>query len=626
MWRISAHLRRRFEAGETDLSRRRSLLRLLGEGPRPLVALFVAVTVLTGLLPVGFTIGGGVLAQRIEEAVAAGAPGSATDRAYQAFAVVIALFLASEMLMPLQGQLRWRVMKQLDEIVRERTMAAAVAGADMSRLHDPDFLAALRRFRAVVHYSATPGGAAVGLVDLGRHYLAGLSAAAVVAWFSPLIAALVLAVALFERFQWRRAILRIIDVWIEGMPSFSEARYFVELGLGSASAKEIRLFGLRRWLGPRIHAAGVAGWTPTWEARSRGMGRQNIGQIVLVGGSATIALVWAARAAAAGDLSTGGLVMFVSAMFAVVYGLGVLTAGDTAVEYGARVVPAVETIERSAADAVASETGRRAPASDAPPAIELRDVWFRYPGSEEDVLRGVTLEIPAGGSISLVGTNGAGKTTLIRLACGLYRPQRGRILVDGIDLDELDVEAWHRRIAPMFQEFLRLQGTVAENIGVGAVHRIDDADGIREAAAEAGVLGFAERLPEGLDTEISGGQADGQGLSGGQWQRIGIARALFGLRAGAGFLILDEPTSNLDTGSEERLIRRLVDGTRGVATTALVTHRLALARRTDRIYVVEGGAVAEAGTHDELLAAGGRYADAFGMQAALYPLEEPDDG
>jgi ATP-binding cassette subfamily B protein len=218
--------------------------------------------------------------------------------------------------------------------------------------------------------------------------------------------------------------------------------------------------------------------------------------------------------------------------------------------------------------------------------------------------------------------NGAGKTTLVRLLCGLYPPDGGAVLVNGVDLREIDLDAWHALIAPMFQEFLRVPTTVGENVAVGAVEHLGDRTAVERALTEAGAKRFSDRLPEGLDSLLATRYADGTDLSGGQWQRLGIARALFALEHGARLLLLDEPTSNLDTSSEEHVVTKLLEETRGHATALLVTHRLALARRTDRIYVVEHGRVIEHGTHEDLLAAGGRYAAAFAMQASLYPLEE----
>src|SRR5215217_112035 len=228
-------------------------------------------------------------------------------------------------------------------------------------------------------------------------------------------------------------------------------------------------------------------------------------------------------------------------------------------------------------------------------------------------------------SATLVGMNGAGKTTLVRLMCGLYRPTRGIVLIDGVDLRELDLDRWHADVAAMFQEFVRLPVSVAENVGVGAIELLDDAEAITDALDEAGALVFSTALRDGLQTKLMTPYAEGTDVSGGQWQRLGIARSLLSLRGGARFLVLDEPTSNLDTASEERLVQRLLDDTRGSCTSLLVTHRLALARRTDRIFVVEAGRIIEQGTHAELIGLGGRYATAFEMQASLYPLEEASD-
>jgi ABC-type multidrug transport system fused ATPase/permease subunit len=502
-------------------------------------------------------------------------------------------------------------------------MGAALSGGDLEKFHDEEFLDATRRLRSLTHGHSTPGAAAAGQVQVAQSYVTGFGNAALLAWYTLPIAALAVLAALIVRFQWRGAVFRLVNAWNEGARSFSEARYFVELGLGRPSAAEVRLFGLRPWLGARINAAGEAGWSLVWNVRKQGLGSATIGQMLFAGGAAAIALYWAGHAAAAGDLSIGGLVIVVMSTFDVVYGLGVMTGADTAVQYGATLLPALETMERTSALARPPQV---AATPTRPPMVEVSDVSFRYPGASDDALRGVDIAIPAGGSIALVGMNGAGKTTLVRLICGLYRPSRGRVLVDGQDLAELDDAAWKQRVAPMFQDFVRLHGSVAANVAAGAVDHVEDGDGIRRAAEAAGVLAFAERLPEGLDTQIASTEVDGQGLSGGQWQRIGVARALFGLRSGADLLILDEPTSNLDTGSEERVIRRLVEETHEAATTILITHRLALARRTDRLYVLEEGAVVEAGTHEELIARGGRYAEAFATQASLYPLGEDGDG
>jgi ATP-binding cassette subfamily B protein len=596
---------------------------LLRDASPGLVAAAVVSAIVAGVLPTALLLGAGALSREIQDALASDGSTTAMGSVYGAFAVVVGLFLVSEVMVPVQSHLRWLVLKRVDGAARDRAMRATLRGTDMTRLHDPEFLAAMRRVHGLVHYSATPGGGAAGMIGLLRDYLTGLSAAAVLTLYQPVVAFSLLAVALVVRFGWRAQVIVLIDTWIAGGPAFSEARYFAELGLGRRSAHEVRLFGLRDWIEQRVHAAGIRGWTPTWDRRLYALARPAALHVVLTTTAAVTGLVWAARASIRGRLDIGELVVFVSAVFAVL-ALGRTFDDDLAVEYGGVMLPALNTIERLAKDAVAQERGRLSLRSDAPPTIELRAVSFKYPGAEHDVLDRVDLSIPSGTSAAIVGINGAGKTTLVRLLCGLYSPRSGTVAIDGVDLRELDLDEWHRRIAPMFQEFLRLQVSVAENVGAGAVEHMGDDAAIRGVLAEAGALRFAERLPEGVASLLATRYADGTDLSGGQWQRLGVARALFALRAGASFLVLDEPTSNLDTSSEESLVRRLLDDTAGSATVLLVTHRLALARRADAIFVIDRGRVVERGRHDDLLSAGGKYADAFGMQASLYPLEEPD--
>jgi ATP-binding cassette, subfamily B, bacterial len=617
------HTGGRLARARETAARRIALVRMLGDASPWLVAVAVLAAVVAGLLPVAVMLAGGVLSGRIDTAVRHGGTGSQLHAVYLAFVLVMGLFLVSEVMVPVQSRLRWLVTKRVDGAARTRVMRAALAGTDMTRLHGDRYLEAMGLARGLIRWAATPGGGAAGMIGLTRDYLTGLSAAAVLATFQPAIAAAALVAALVVRVRWRRATVGIINVWIEGSRHRREAWYFSELGLGRPAANEARLFGLRDWIGQRIHVAGIEAWTPTWRQRRVGMGSTTALDFALTGAVAVAGLVWAARAAADDRLGVGQLVVFVPALFAVL-AVGRYFNDDTPVEYGTVTLPAIETLERLAQESLALERGNETPGADTPPEIALRGVSFRYPGGGRDVLRDVDLELPAGTPVALVGMNGAGKTTLVRLLCGLYPPDAGAVLVDGVDLRELDLHAWHRSIAPMFQEFLRLPSSVFENASIGAVEALGDREGAGRALAEAGAAPFAQRLPQGPDTLLATRHADGTDLSGGQWQRLGIARALFALDHGARFLVLDEPTSNLDTASEERLVQRLLGETRGVATTLLVTHRLALARRCDLIVVVEDGRIVESGDHAALLALDGRYAAAFRMQASLYPLEAED--
>jgi ABC-type multidrug transport system fused ATPase/permease subunit len=238
-------------------------------------------------------------------------------------------------------------------------------------------------------------------------------------------------------------------------------------------------------------------------------------------------------------------------------------------------------------------------------------VSFRYRGGSP-VLAGVSLAVPAGSSLAIVGQNGAGKTTLAKLLCRLYDPTGGVIEADGIDLRELDLASWRSRLTTVFQDYIRYELSLRDNVApTGA----SDAD-VEWALRQAGAADLAASA-----TVLSKSYADGTELSGGQWQRVALARAMCAVRQGAGLVILDEPTAQLDVRGEAEIFRRLLDATKGV-TTIVVSHRFSTVRHADKICVLEGGRVIEFGKHDELMARGGRYATMFSLQAARFADDE----
>jgi ATP-binding cassette, subfamily B, bacterial len=247
--------------------------------------------------------------------------------------------------------------------------------------------------------------------------------------------------------------------------------------------------------------------------------------------------------------------------------------------------------------------------------IRFHDVTFAYPGGQP-VLEGFDVTIPAGTSLAIVGQNGAGKTTLAKLLCRLYDPCDGAIEVDGVDLRELDVDAWRSRVTAVFQDFIRFELPLRENIApMGAPDEV-----ILGALREAGATDLA-----GLDTVLARGYAGGTDLSGGQWQRVALARALCAVRLGAGVVLLDEPTAQLDVRGEAAIFDRILTATRG-CTTILISHRFSTVRHADRICVLEQGRVVELGTHDELIALGGRYRTMFDLQAMRFEAIADEEG
>jgi ATP-binding cassette subfamily B protein len=247
--------------------------------------------------------------------------------------------------------------------------------------------------------------------------------------------------------------------------------------------------------------------------------------------------------------------------------------------------------------------------------VRFEGVSFSYPGSTEPALDAIDLHIRPGSKLAIVGENGSGKTTLIKLLCGLYLPTKGRITLDGLDLREWDGRALRRRVGVIFQDFVRYQLTVGENIGAGDEHAYDDRGRWDDAAERALAKPVIDTLPERYDTRLGRWFKGGRELSLGQWQKVALARSF--VRKDADVLVLDEPTASMDAEAEVQVFERFREHTEK-RIAIVISHRFSTVRMADEIVVLDHGAIRERGTHEQLLAAGGRYATLFTLQARGY--------
>ena len=404
----------------------------------------------------------------------------------------------------------------------------------------------------------------------------------------------------------------------------SDRRLLDELfGLATSAeeARELRTYGITDALAAR-HAA-LAERVRQRKVRAALMSAalEGLGWLVFAVGVVAAIVVLVLRAAH-GHVSPGQVVMAVTLLRRAQTQISrsTDTAGNLNTSLGAaRQLLWLEDHERSL-----RVTGPQRAA--APPrlrsGIVLDAVRFAYPGSpNQTVLGPLSLELPAGRAIALVGHNGAGKTTLVKLLSGMYRPSEGAVLIDGIELARIDLAEWRGRVSAAFQDFVRFQLRLRESVGVGDLAHIDDRDVVRAALARAGSGELEPELPDGLETDIGNRYTAGRELSGGQWQRLALARGL--MRQAPLLVVLDEPTANLDPPTEAALFARYARTARELGAaygtvTLLVSHRFSTVRTADVIVVLENGQAIESGSHEQLIAAGGQYAELFELQARAY--------
>jgi ATP-binding cassette subfamily B protein len=395
------------------------------------------------------------------------------------------------------------------------------------------------------------------------------------------------------------------------------ARHLFVLGTTAPPGKEVRVTGNGERIVRDRHAAWARGYAPMSSAR-RGTALQQSLAWALFGAAFVVAIVFVAEVR---DAPAGDVLLALAAGSRLSQYLGA-TVGEVGFLRGVwldasrRLVWLEQYAQRLRRDADEPAPDRLTEG------IRLEGVTFRYPGTERDVLQDVDLHLPAGSVVAIVGENGAGKTTLVKLLCRFYAPTSGRILVDGRDLARIRVDDWRARLAGAFQDFFRFEFLARHSVGIGDLQRLDDVPAVEAAVGRAGADDVVSRLARGLDTQLGPTWPDGVEMSFGQWQKLALARGF--MRDEPLLLVLDEPTAALDAETEHALFERFAaaarspDGAAAGRITILVSHRFSTVRMADLIVVLDGSAVAEAGSHDELMARGGQYASLYGIQAAAY--------
>ena len=577
---------------------------VLPKADRPLAIVWWFVLALRGVLPALFAIAMGVLVGAVERSAPLAAP----------LALAGTIFVLLQVLSPLHQAISANLGSRTAAWLYGELTNACVCPPGIAHLEDPRLTTDLTMARDFdLGISGPPLSISMDFIASGLVELVGGLAATVVlaayAWWAPLLLA-----GAWLATHW---LLRESAVWRdrnndEVRAAQRQAEYAYRLAVDAPAAKELRLFGLAGWVVDRFSSGRRRLLDLQWRA-TRLRERPVLWSLLLVL-STNVLLFWImAEDAAAGRLALARVVTFATAALTastIAFG-GLSWALDSSAAPVGAVLRLQPAMDRAGALAQGTRVARRMPARE----IRFRNVVFAYPTASDPVLNGFDLTIPAGSSLAIVGQNGAGKTTLAKLLCRLYDPQEGSIEVDGVDLRELDLDAWRARLTAVFQDFTRFELPLRANVDPhgGAPDEV-----IQAALDEAGATHLAS-----LDRVLSRGYEGGTDLSGGQWQRIALARALCAVKLGAALVLLDEPTAQLDVRGEAEIFERILAATRH-ATTILISHRFSTVRHASRICVLEHGRVVELGTHDELMAAGGRYHTMFTLQASRFGGEEEE--
>ncbi len=581
--------------------------RVLTGANKGLAAAWWLALLLRGILPAAFAVAMGILVGAVRQGQPLTAP----------LALAGTIFVLLQILSPIHQVLSANLGDRTAAWLYDQLTAACVRPPGIGHLEDPALTADLTVARDFdLGMTGPPLSIAMDFIASGMVELIGGIASALILAAYRWWAAILLAGAWLAT-HW---LLRESGVWRDRMTdevrsAQRDADYAYRIAVDPPASKELRLFGLAGWTIDRFRARRTRLHELQYAA-TRLRERPVIWSVLLVT-AANLLVFWSlANNAAGGRVSLGLAVTFVQSAI----GVSMLAFGgfSWAIDGPSAAVAAVLRLGDAMRRVGALTPGNRSAEGKPAREIRFRDISFAYPSSAANhpnapVLENFDLTIPAGSSLAIVGQNGAGKTTLAKLLCRLYDPQSGTIEIDGIDLRSFEIASWRSRLTAVFQDFIRFELPMRDNVApAGAPDKL-----ISAALEEAGAANLAN-----LDTVLARGYSDGTDLSGGQWQRVALARALVSVKLGAGVVLLDEPTAQLDVRGEAEIFDRLLAATRQ-CTTILISHRFSTVRKADRICVLEHGRVVELGTHDELMAFEGRYRTMFDLQAQRF--NTPDE-
>ncbi|WP_285350585.1 ABC transporter ATP-binding protein [Pseudomonas sp. ME-P-057] len=583
---------------------------LVWETSRPLFSGLIVATLIAGILPALAAWIGQRIVDAVVQAMQIHATGSQAPvwpvlRYVLAEAGVLALLAAAQRALSMQqALLRVQLGQKVNMMILEKAQTLSLLQFEDSAFYDK--LVRVRR-----DASTRPLGLVTKGLGLAQNLISLASFAVLLVHFSPWALLILVLGALPVFLAETHFSGNAFRLFQRRAPETRQQNYLEALLSQEAHTKEVKLFGMAPLLLQRYRDNFTRLYA---EDRRLTLRRDAWGFALGLLGTAAfyVAYAWVVLDTVRGQTTLGQMTMYL-VLFK--QGQVAITASLSAIaglyEDGLYLSDLYEYLE------VPVAPGRGTLKAGARPGDGLRceQLGFRYPGAAQPMLSNISLHLKQGMSLALVGENGSGKTTLIKLLTRLYTPDEGRILLDGSDLQDWDEQALHQRIGVIFQDYIRYQMTVGENLGVGDVAAFDDQARWRDAATQGIAAEFIERLSNGYHTQLGRWFVGGQELSGGQWQKLALSRAY--MRREADLLILDEPTAALDAAAEAAVFERFRTYAEG-RMTLLISHRFSSVRNADHIIVLDQGRILEEGTHEQLMAGGGRYASLFNIQAYGY--------